>query len=129
MTALREKETMFFRLTNLGSVLFGLSQQEIKNKFPDNPKYFIEYYEKINFGNIIEIRFDEEKMTLTCTFNKEEKCNSAYLFFDEHSDVLDYMEYINNTLAYDYLGSRWILHNCFMTVKKIDDINSFMFYK
>lgn len=129
MTALKEKETMYFRLTNLGSILIGLSLKDIKNKFPDNPICFIEYYEKIELGNIVEIRFDEEKVTLTCTLNKEKICNSTYLFFDEHCDVLDYMEYIKNTFSYDYLGCRWLLHNCFMTTKKIDGIIGFMFYK
>lgn len=129
MTALGEKETMYFRLTNLGSVSVGLSQQELKNKFPDNPICFVEYYEKVDLGKIVEVRFDEENVTLTCAFNNNEKCNSAYLFFDEHSNILDYMEYIKHTFAYDYLGCRWLLHNCFMTTKKIDGITGFMFYK
>ena len=129
MTALKEKETMYFRLTNLGSITVGLSQQDIRNKFPDNPICFIEYYEKIGLGNVVEVRFDEEELTLTCTFDKEGKCNSAYLFFDEHSNVLDYMEYLKNTFTYDYLGCRWLLHNCYMTTKMIDGITGFMFYK
>lgn len=129
MSALTENEPMYFRLTNLGSISVGLSQRDIRNKFPDNPICFIEYYEKIDLGNVVEVRFDEEKVTLTCAFNKEQKCNSAYLFFDEHSTVLDYMEYIKNTFAYDYLGCRWLLHNCFMSTKKIDGITGFMFYR
>lgn len=122
-------ETNYLELTNCAISVLNLTKDEIRHKFPDHPVCFIEFSQKMNSENLIEIRFDKEKNTLTCTFDEEMKCNSSYLFIDEEVEIKSYVEYLKNKFFYDYLGSRWMIYNYVMSVKKIDGIICFMFYR
>lgn len=122
-------ESGFLKMTDNAISVLNLHHQDLKEKFPNNPMCFMEYYEKVDSKNVIEVRFDTEKVTLTCVFNEQKKCISSYLFFDNHIDVLNYIEYIKNNFTYDYIASRWLISHNIMSVKKIDKITSFMFHK
>jgi len=122
-------ELPFYKLTNDVTSVLNFHHKDLKEKFPDNPISFTEYYEKENSKNVIEIRFDAQKVTLTCVFNEQKRCISSYVFFDNHLDVLNYIEYIKDSFTYDYISNRWLIFHSFMIIKKIDGIMSFMFYK
>ena len=73
-------ESNYLELTNYAISVLNLTYQEIRSKFSDYPVCFIEFSEKMNSGDIVEIRLDKEKTTLTCTFDKQKRCNYSYLF-------------------------------------------------
>lgn len=130
MASLKQSDgSSFFELTNNAFSVFNLFHEDVRGRSPDHPIHFIEYYEMVDSENVIEIRFDVEKATLTCTFNEDKRCNASYLFYDNPLDVMRYIEYLNKNFTYDYLGSRWMIYHCFISIKRIDGITSFMLCK
>lgn len=109
--------------------VLGLSEEDIRNRFSDTPICLMEYIEKGVHENIIEIRFDKEYATLSCSFDINNKCDYAFLFIDNSDDIDPCINYFNNTYDYDYMRSGWILPNCYLAIKTIDKEFSFMFYK
>ncbi len=119
----------FSKLTSCATSVLNTSFRDIKYTFPDNPLKHIENPKSMEAENVMEVRFNAEKVTLSCTFDDLEICNAAYLFFDEHNDVINYIEYLKVNYIYDYLGYCWKINQCYMSIKRIDGITCFMFYK
>lgn len=125
----KSPQNHFSNLINYASSVLKLSEQEIRDKFSDAPICLMEYIEKGVHEHIIEIRFDEEYATLSCSFDKSNKCNCSFLFTDDMDDIDFYIRYFNNTYDYDYIRSGWILPNCYLSIKTIDKEICFLFYR
>lgn len=125
----KSPQNHFSNLINYASSVLKLSEQEIRDKFSDAPICLMEYIEKSVHENIIEIRFDKEYATLSCSFDINNKCDYAFLFIDNSDDIDLCINYFNDTYDYNYMRSGWILPNCYLAIKTIDKEFSFMFYK
>jgi len=98
--------------------LFNLSLPEIKKKYKGYPICVVDYSEKGKEEKSIEIRFDEEEITITCLFNTEEKCNFIYLFSDNDETIEGCISYFKDTFEYNYIENRWTTPHCFIRVKE-----------
>ena len=116
-------------LINCSSLVLRLSHDQIKESYSDNPMYVAEYIENEVKENIIELLFDDQKATLSCTFDENDTCNASYIFFDNLDELSNYISYLNKTYTYDYIRSCWTLPNSFIFLKKTkDDIYFVSFY-
>lgn len=116
-------------LINCSSLVLRLSHDEIKESYSDNPMYVAEYIENEVKENIIDLLFEDQNATLSCTFNKNNSCNASHIFFDDLDELTNYISYLNKTYAYDYIQNHWVLPNSFISIKKTkDDICLKSFY-
>ncbi|WP_165041332.1 hypothetical protein [Dysgonomonas sp. ZJ709] len=116
-------------LINCSSLVLKLSHDEIKESYSDNPMYVAEYIENGVKENMIDLLFEDQKATLSCTFDKNNSCNASHIFFDDLDELNNYISYLNKTYAYDYIRSYWILPNSFISIEKTkDDIYFKSFY-
>lgn len=117
------------RLINCAHLVLKLSHDEIKESYSDNPMYVAEYIEKGITENVIELLFDDEKATLSCTFDESNNCNTSYIFLDNLDEMDNYITYLHEQYDYDYTLSCWVLPNSFISIKRTkDDIYFVSFY-
>ncbi|MCC8145952.1 MAG: hypothetical protein LIO93_05850 [Bacteroidales bacterium] len=83
------------------STLMNLTLFEIKYIYQSYPHCIIDYYEKDATEKSMEIRFDKEEVTITCTFNTEGNCNIIYLFADKREGIEMFIERMKEHLDYD----------------------------
>lgn len=112
-------------ITHAGSVL-RLTDQQIKEKFSSYLVCVIDYYEREETEYAIEIRSDNEQATITCLFDNNQRCDSAFIFPDHLCPLIDYVNYFNSLYEYDYIGCRWILSIGYLYMKKSKDGICFM---
>ena len=100
------------------SSMLNLSLFQIKEKYADYPMRLMEYIEKEEHEEGIEIRFDKEEVTITCIGNDNKECISVFFFPDDNQFIEDVVGYLKEHYDYSYLKSRFILDNCFMKIKE-----------
>lgn len=61
-----------------------LSYSEIKMKYANYPLCVSNYFENGVENKFIEIRFDKDEASITCTFDDAENCDFVYLFLDSN---------------------------------------------
>lgn len=113
------------------TAFFNLSLQEIKKKYADYPLCLMDYFEAGIEEKSIEIRFDQEGITITCEINNDSKCQFVYLFPDKNEFAEKFVLFLKDTYDYDFIKNRWIASGFYITVKKIDRLSSeicLMFY-
>lgn len=114
------------------STVLNLTQPEIREKYADYPICLMDYFEKDIQEKSIEIRFDKEEITITCTFDIEGKCIIVYLFPDTNEVIEKLIRYLKEIYNYDFINSRWTTSNYYIKVDKISRLPSdfcFIFYK
>ncbi len=57
-------------------------------------------------NQMVEISFDTA--TLTCHFNKDDICNTAYLYLEDLGDLQRYVDYFNQTYKFDPTCQAWV---------------------
>jgi len=82
-------------IEHAGSML-NLSLFQIKEKYSDYPMCLMEYIEKEEHKEGIEIRFDNEKATMTCIGNDKKECISVFLFPDDTGFIDDMVGYLKS---------------------------------
>lgn len=111
-------EKIFSKLiTDAGSAL-RLSDQQIKEEFSSYLVCVIDYYDRGETEYAIEIRFDDEKAAITCLFDNNQRCDTAFIYPDHVCPLTDYVNYFNSLYEYDYIGCRWILSIGYLYMKK-----------
>jgi len=71
------------------------SLESVKALFHEREQCEIYYSNKEKKDFQLEIRFD--MATLTCLFDENNICESAFLFLDDLMDITHYIEYCNKT--------------------------------
>lgn len=94
-------------LCNELAILLKLSFSEIKRKYANFPICLMNYHEKGVEEKYIEIRFDEEELTVTCTFDEEGTCDCIYLFPDKDEPLKNFVNDLKEAYEYDFIKSRW----------------------
>ena len=61
-------------------MVLRLSHDEIKESYSDNPMYVAEFIEDEVKENIIELLFEDQKATLSCTFDENNTCNASHIY-------------------------------------------------
>lgn len=67
--------------------VLDLSFTTIQEKYAGMPLCISQYREKNVQDNIIELRFDNVEITLSCSFDKENQCDASFLFFDDTNSI------------------------------------------
>ncbi len=101
-----------------------LSLAQIKERFADYPLYLINYMEKDIHEISIEIRFDKENTTLTCTFNAAGNCDAIFLFPDNDKLIEEFVSYLAERYEYSFMRSRFMLDDCYLKVKELKEHKS-----
>lgn len=109
--------------------ILGLPFSTIKEKYAEMPICISQYIDNNEKDNIIEVRFDDAEITLSCSFNKENFCDASFLFFDDTNKIEHVVSYLNNRFRYDYIKSRWILPKCYLLIKPSKDDIHIALYK
>lgn len=104
-------------LQQIGS-LMNLTLPEIKHMYETYPHCISDYHEKGVTEKSIEIRFDTEEVTVTCTFNPEGNCNMVYLFSDKRQTIENLINYLKNRYEYDFIKNRWTASGYYACIKK-----------
>ena len=117
-------EQFYTELIGHASSVLKLSLSQIKEKYIDYPLCLMDYIEKDIHEKSIEVRFDKEEVTLTCTFNNEGKCDSTFLFPDSDQLIEDFVDYLTDNHDYSFVRSRFMLGNCYLKVKELKEQKS-----
>lgn len=99
--------------------LLNCSYQEIKSKYAGYPHCETTYFEKDMKDKSIEIRFDEQEISMTCTFNPEQICDSIFLFPDKVENNYDLITYLEEAYNYNFIDTMWFKSNHYIKIKKI----------
>lgn len=125
-------ENNFKKLIEEASNVLGLSQEFLRDKYKGSPICLLDYFEKEVNMKSIEIRFDNEKTTLTCYFGDDGKCSSAYLFPDQNEYMVKFVDFLTENHDYSFLKSRFMLDNCYLKIQEIEELRNntcLMFYQ
>ena len=117
-------EQLYSKIIEQASSVLKLSISQIKEKYTDYPLYLIDYIEKDIQEKSIEIRFHKERITLTCTFDKDGKCDESFLFPDDAQLVEDFVSYLTDHHDYSFMRSRFMLGNCYLKIKELKEQRS-----
>ena len=103
--------------------MLGYSFEELKRNYISYPiSITVHVDKKINsFEKIIEVRFDNQEATVSCSFNEADKCNATYLFFDSQSSESGLIEYLSKSFGSNYRENHWLLDNCYLKIKQSKD--------
>jgi len=118
----------YIDLTNHAVSVLNTFFNDIKVQFANHPICLIEYHEKGVYEKAIEVRFDHEQASLSCILNEENICDTAYLFFDNHLKIGDYIQYLNENFTYDYLTTKWSISDWNISIKRVDGVTCFTFH-
>lgn len=113
----------YFLLQQITSLL-NLSLPEIRKKYVNYPYCLIDYFDKDKVEKSIEIRFDDENLTMTCLFSSEDKCQLVYLFPDKMEHINGFILFSETTLKYDYFKNRWTTSGCYIQARAITHLSS-----
>lgn len=108
-------------LINCSHLVLRLPHNKIKEDYSDNPMYVMEYIAKEVSESIIDILFDDQSATLSCTFDESNSCNASYIFLENLEELSSYISYLNKNYDYDYIQNRWVLPDSFLNIKKTND--------
>lgn len=114
----------FVDLIAHSSSVLKLSLPQIKEKYSDYPLCLMDYIEKDIYEKSIEIRFDKEGVTLTCTFNENGICDATFLFPDSDDLIEAFVGYLTEHHDYSFVRSRFMLGNCYLKVKELKEQRS-----
>lgn len=117
-----QSEQYYTELIKHASSVLKLSQKQIREKYADYPICLMDYVEKGIHENSIEIRFDKEEVTLTCTFNNDKSCDSVFLFPDSDQFIEEFISYLIENYDYNFLKNRFSLPNCYAKVKELKEL-------
>ncbi|RHJ92099.1 hypothetical protein [Parabacteroides bouchesdurhonensis] len=104
-------------LQQIGS-LMSLTLPGIKYIYETYTHCIIDYYEQDVTEKSIEIRFDTEEVTVTCTFNPKGNCNMIYLFSDKRQTIENLIDYLKKRYEYDFIKNRWTVSGYYVCIKK-----------
>jgi len=99
--------------------LINCSFQEIKSKYTGYPHSETNHFEKDKKDCVIEIRFDAQEITMTCTFNAEQICDSIFLFPDRVESNHELISYLEEAYNYNFIDTMWFKSNHYIKIKKI----------
>lgn len=108
-----------------------LSYTEIRKRYRNYPLSLSNHIENGIEDKYIEIRFDKDEATITCTFDAVDKCDFAYIFVDRNEISEELTLYLKENYDYDYIKNRWQIRGYYVEVKKNDQLARsvcFMFY-
>lgn len=129
---MNQKNNNFRHLVEHACSTLSLAYLAVKEKYKDCPLCLIQYKEKGNSLDYMEVSFDNQNASLTFIMNKEYICVSASIHFYDTTDETLFIIFLRVFAKYyTYRKKCWILKDGFY-VKINEDEDSgthFCFYK
>lgn len=100
------------------NTLMRLTLSEIRYIYESYPHCIIDYCEKGVTEKSIEIRFDKQGVTITCSFNSEGKCNIIYLYSDKRETIEKLIHYLKDKYEYSFYKKRWTVSAYYVCIKE-----------
>ncbi|MBD8347671.1 hypothetical protein [Dysgonomonas sp. HGC4] len=126
---MQNENTKFNTLLEHGWSILGKSADDLKATYKDYPICLIEYIEKEVHEHIIEVRFDNEEATISISFDKENKCDASFLFFDstEKDELL--ISHLIDSADYDFRKGCFELPSCSLKIKETKTETCFYLFR
>ena len=99
--------------------LLNCSYQEIKSKYEGHPHCEISYFEEGLKDKSIEVRFDDQELTMTCIFNSDSVCKSIFLFPDKEEVNHKFIAHLTEVYEYDFINMIWIDSGFYIKIKRV----------
>jgi hypothetical protein len=115
----------FKDLIEHAQALLNMSPHELKDKYNE----LIRRIDKGFTEHAIDVRLNEEKITICCLVDKQKRCTDAYFFFDRIEDEDAFIDYLIDHADYSFRKRVWSVFDCNIRTKEIKDILTFHFYK
>lgn len=115
----------FKELIQQAQALLNISSQELENKYSE----LIQQIDKETNRNTIEIRLNEENITVTSLINEQKQCTDVYFFFDKIEDEDVFINFLVDYFDYSFKKRIWLLSNCVVKIREMKDILTFHFHK
>jgi len=115
---MQNQNTKFDTLLEHAWSILGISADDLKQTYKDYTVCLMEYIEKEVHEHIIEIRFDNEKATISISLDKENKCAVSFLFFDSTEDEKLLIDHLVNSTDYDFRKCSFKLPSCSLKIKE-----------
>ena len=93
----------------LGCLAINKPLSFVKTVFVDREQNEKHYIFKAQKETSLEVRF--ESSTLTCLFDRNKICKGAFLFLDDTTELIHYIDYCSKTYPCDRLLEGWITQN------------------
>lgn len=105
-------------LIGRANALLSLNEKQIWEKFSRYPICFMDFYEKDERQKSVEIRFDTEKTSITCLFDRNGICDYAFVTPDYIDPIGYYVDFFNSIYKYDPIRCRWIMAHGYLSQMK-----------
>ena len=115
-----ERAKYFACLLCRHSVLLNFSVAELKEYFTEYLVIVTERIEKGITEKSVQIRFDEDELTITCTFNDWEKCDCIRLLPDKNDTVAEFWDYLKWIYGYDEKEGRIETDFCLAEIREVE---------
>jgi len=89
------------------SSLLKLTLPDIKDRCADYRHRIIRYFERDISEESLEILFDQEGFTITCSFNTAGNCNIIHLFPDDNRTIEMFIPFLNKSYIYNFITGKW----------------------
>lgn len=122
---MKNQNVRFKELIRQGQLLLNMSAQKLKDEYDE----LIRQIDNGTTQNTIEIRLNEENITLNCFINKQKQCRDVYFFFDKTEGEDAFINYLVDYFDYSFRKKVWLLDNCIVGIEEIEGIFSFHIYK
>ena len=121
-----------FLIEEVGNA-FGLSYGQLKEKYNDFPTWLIEYIDKDDHEEYIEVNFDNRDASIVFFFfdNEEKKCIHSLIYFHHPKDEDSFIRFLSETADhYSYRQHCWVFKILFyVELKQEPDGTQFYCYK
>lgn len=113
-----ERAEYFTCLLGKYSALLNFSVNELKVGFTDYCVIITERIEKGITEKSVQIRFDEDGLTVTCTFNDWGKCDCVRLLLDKRVSAEEFWECLRWVYGEDERERRVVTRVCVVKLNK-----------
>lgn len=121
----RISQEKFKKLIFDAKALLYISPQEFKDRYNE----LIRHIDKKKTDNTIEIRPYEDEITINCLIDTQNKCTDVYFFFDKAKEENAFIDHLVECVDYSFRKGAWLLEDCIIKTREMDDILSFHFYR
>lgn len=128
LTQTTDAVRFFSECVNYAHSILQLPLHQITSLFPNAPTCLLYYQENEEESKVLEIRFDEKEITLSCQFNKNGICDSSLLFLYSLEYVGELVNYLHKNFDYDFHSRSWILTKGYIRIKSMKDDLAFVCY-
>lgn len=111
-----------------GSSVLNLSLSEIMDLYSKSVFCIKDCFSEDIRQKCIEVQLNKEELTLTCLLDCDEHCSSAFIFIEDEEVFDEFVAYATDTYDYSFVRSRFVLSDCFLQVKELNDRLYLSFY-